>query len=509
VANRKKRRGRETAGMRERRLAIRARRRQRALTGFNVLAAVTLMTAATVLVNALVQRLPLRIQLASRARHALSPKTLEMLRALNTRLEVTALFESDSRLYEGVSALLYEYAHAAETMPNLEIQLEIVDPQRDIARTRELALKYDIDAGNQIIFACGEKRRIIDVASLNRYEIEISESSVAHRMVGFLGEQAFSSAILNVTEKTTPVVYFLTGHGERDVEDFERQGGYSTLARVVGRENIDVRRLVVAGQDAIPADCRALVIAGPDRRLPDAVIKQIDDYLLNRHGRLLMLIDPTTETGLDALLERWGVKAGPGVVSGRRTLDGALVVINYGEHPITRRFNNVTTTFYMPMALEPFDAANTGTDEDRVKVSLLAGTGSEGWVETNLDQDPPVFDADRDRRGPATVALAVERGALGFNAQLQPTRMVVIGDSYFVSNAAISSGVGGNVSFLLSSLNWLIERDSLLTVAPRIPALLHPETTRKQWNRLFIGLVFVAPGMMLLAGVGVALRRRR
>lgn len=509
MANRKKRRARETAGTRARRLAIRARRWQRTLTGLNVLAAVALMTAATVLVNALVQRLPLRIQLASRARHVLSVKTLEMLRGLDSRLEVTALFEADSRLYEDVTALLHEYAHAAETMPNLDFRLEIVDPQRDIARTRELALKYDIDAGNQVIFACGEKRRIIDVASLARYEIEITESGVARRMVGFLGEQAFSSAILNVTEETTPVVYFLAGHGERDVEDFERQGGYSTLARVISRENIEVRRLVVAGQDAIPADCRALVIAGPDRRLPDAVIKQIDDYLRNRHGRVLLLIDPGTQTGLEELVERWGVKAGPGVVAGLTFSGRELVVSNYGEHPVTRNFKNVTTMFYMPMVLEPLDSENTGTDEDRVKVSLLAGAGSEGWIETNLEQDPPVFDADRDRRGPAAVALAVERGAVGFNAQLQPTRMVVIGDSYFVSNAAISSGVGGNVSFLLSSLNWLIERDNLLTVAPRVPSILHPETTRQQWNRIFIGLVFVAPGLMLLAGVGVALRRRR
>lgn len=512
MANRKKRRGRETADARERRLAIRARRRQRTLTGLNVVVAVALMTVATVLVNALAQRLPLRVQLASRARHVLSEKTMEMLRGLETTsLEVTALFEADSRLYEDVTALLHAYSHAAETMPNLDFRLEIVDPQRDIARTRELALKYDIDAGNQIIFACGEKRRIIDVASLAQYEIEINESGVAHRMVGFLGEQAFSSAILNVTEQTTPVVYFLTGHGERDVEDFERQGGYSTLARVISRENIDVRRLIAAEQDAIPADCHALVIAGPDRRLSDAVLKQIDDYLRNRHGRVLLLLDPATQTGLTELLERWGVKAGPGVVAGLTFSGRELVVSNYGEHPVTRHFKNVTTMFYMPMVLERLkrDSGGTDTDEDRVKVSLLAGTGPEGWIETNLEQDPPVFDAERDRRGPAAVALAVERGAVGFNAELQPTRMVVIGDSYFVSNAAISSGVGGNVSFLLSSLNWLIERDNLLSVAPRVPSLLHPETTRQQWNRIFIALVFVAPGLMLLAGIGVALRRRR
>lgn len=504
----KKRKKHDTRATREKRLAIRARRRQRTLNGINALIAVGLMIMTTVLINALAQRLPLRVQLASRARHVLSDKTMAMLRGLDTTLSVTALFEADSRLYEDVAALLHEYAHAADTMPNLDFQLELVDPQRDIARTRELALKYEIDDGNQIIFACGEKKRIIDVSSLAQYEIEITESGVARRMVGFLGEQAFSSAILNVTEETTPIVYFLTGNGERDVEDFGRQGGYSTLARVISRDNIEIRRLGMAEQEGIPADCRALVIAGPDRRLPDAVIKQIDDYLRNRHGRVLLLLDPDTRTGLGDWLERWDIKAGPGVVAGLTFSGRELVVSSYGDHPVTQHFKNVTTMFYMPMALRPINAEQTGNDDDRIKVSLLAGTGKEGWIETNLKQDPPVFDAEHDQRGPAAVALAVERGAVGFNAELQPTRMVVIGDSYFVSNAAISSGVGGNVSFLLASLNWLIERDNLLTVVPRVPALLHPETTRQQWNRLFIGLVLIGPGIFLLIGLAVAIRRR-
>jgi hypothetical protein len=508
VSMRKKRRKQETAASREKRLAVRARRRQRTVSGINAFIAVALMVVATVLINALAQRLPLRIQLASRARHALSDKTMQMLRGLNTTLTITALFEADSRLYEDVTALLHEYAHAAQTIPNLQLNLELVDPQRDIARTRELALQYEIDDGNQIIFACGNRKRVIDISSLAQYEIEITESGVARRMVGFLGEQAFSSAILNVTEETTPVVYFLTGHGERDIKDFERQGGYSTLARIISRNNIDIRQLEPAAQGGIPDDCRALVIAGPDRRLPDTTIKQIDDYLRNRHGRVLLLIDPATQTGLETWLERWGVKSGPGVVAGLTFSGRELVVSNYGDHPITQHFKNVTTMFYMPMSLTPINAESKGADDDRIKVSLLAGTGKEGWIETDLEQNPPVFDADRDHRGPAAVALAVERGAVGFNAELQPTRMVVIGDSYFVSNAAISSGVSGNVSFLLASLNWLIERDHLLSVAPRVPSLLQPETTRQQWNRLFTGLVLIAPGIMLLIGFGVAIRRR-
>ncbi len=502
----------EAAEDRERRLAVRERRLRRTATGLNVCVAVVLMVTVTVLVNALAARLPWHLQLASRARHTLSDKTISMLQGLEARIEVTALFDSEARLYDDVRALLREYVLAAEGIASLDFRLEVVDPQRDIARTRQLAQQYDIDTGNQIVFAAGDKRKVIDLGSLAQYEIEINASGVARRMVGFLGEQAFSSAILNVTEQTMPVVYFTTGHGERDIEDFGRQGGYSTIARIISRDNIDVRRLLPGERSAIPDDCRALVIAGPDRRLSDAMLRQIDDYLMNRHGRVLLLLDPGQDTGLEGFLERWGVRAGAGVVAGLTFSGRELVVSTYGDHPVTRSFKNVTTMFYMPRPLVRLESGTGGErqrNEDRVRVSILAGTGPEGWIETDLSQSPPVFDPAVDTRGPVAVAVAVERGAVGINAEIPPTRMVVVGDSYFISNAAISSGVGGNVSFLMSALNWLVERDSLLTVAARPPALLQPAMTRQQWNRMFGILVFGLPALMALCGAAVARRRRR
>jgi len=86
---------------------------------------------------------------------------------------------------------------------------------------------------------------------------------------------------------------------------------------------------------------------------------------------------------------------------------------------------------------------------------------------------------------------------------------VVVGDSYFVSNAALAGGVGGNTSFFLSALNWLVERESLLTVAPRSPIELRLEMSRAQWTRVFVLTVVVVPGAIALLGLGVWLKRRR
>ena len=92
----------------------------------------------------------------------------------------------------------------------------------------------------------------------------------------------------------------------------------------------------------------------------------------------------------------------------------------------------------------------------------------DGWAELNLTQTPARFDADTDRPAPVSVAVAVERGgASAIEMELRPTRMVVVGDSDFVSNGALQGGVGGNTDFLLNAVNWLVEREALMAISAK------------------------------------------
>lgn len=488
-------------------------RRRRMVTGMNVLVAVALMTTAVVLLNLLVARFPWRVQLDTRTRQGLSERSLDLLKGMDRDVKVIAFLASDSALYDQVRALLREYDYAAAHGDGITLELEIVNPRRDIARTRKLARAYDVTREDVIVFACDERRKYVEIDNLAEYEVKLTESGIAKQMIGFMGEQAFSSAILSVTQTQTPVVYFATGHGERNIEDFSRQGGYSAIARRIRRDNIEVRRLQFAEHGAVPDDCDALVIAGPETAFADVEIQYLNDYLINRHGRVLFLMDAGETAGLGSLLRAWGVALEPGIVAGLTLSGHELVVSNYGDHPITRSFENVSTMFYRPRSVTALDTIPEGApargDADRARVSVLATTGADGWVEQDPDQQPPRFDADTDRPGPVSVSVAVEKGLLGVDAEIQPTRLVVVGGSRFVSNAAMKSGVGGNPSFFLSALNWLVEREALLAIAPHSPLELQLDMNRRQWTQLFLLTVGVVPGGIALIGFCVWLKRRR
>ncbi len=492
---------------------VRRQRRRRVVTGLNVLVAVVLMGSAVVLLNALVARFPCRLQLPTASHHELSERTMGLLKGLQSPVNVTAFIASESALYDEVRALLQEYAYVAAQLEGVTLTLEFVDPRRDIARTRERAQKYDVEAEDVVVFACGGRNMYVEIKDLAQYQVELTEAGVTRNMIGFFGEQTFSSAILSVTQESTPVIYFVSGHGERDVDDFGRQGGYSSIARSIRHDNMEVRRLQFAESGGVPEDCAALVIAGPDKQFSEGELQFISDYLNNRHGRVMFLLDPSVDAGLSPLLDKWGVGLGAGVVAGLTFSGHELVIAAYGRHPITQSFQNMTTMFYMPRpvfkALSAQNERNGLGEDDRARVTVIAATGEEGWIDKNLSQDPPRYDEGEDERGVASVAVAVEKGALAVDVELQPTRLVVVGDSYFVSNAAMSGGVGGNVSFFLSSLNWLVERESLLAVAPRSPVKLRLDVSRAQWTKIFLLTVVAIPGVIGLLGLCVWLRRRR
>lgn len=496
---------------RESRRSLWRHRGRRFATGLNVLVSVGLAAAVVVMCNYLASRYYVRWDLGGRGSYRLSEKTRGLLSSLDAEVTITAFFEKSHALRDDVLKLLKEYEYEADKIASLKLRIAIVDPDRDLSRTRELASRYDVESPNLLVIESGGKRRYVEAAALAEYDLLMTpERKVRKKRTAFTGEQAISSAIHSVTRLRKTRVYFLAGHGEREVEDHGRHSGYSGIARVLRRENVEVATLRLAGTGRVPEDCSALVIAGPDRRLSQAEVEMISAYL-ERNGRVLFLVDPAIETGLDELLARWGVALGDDVVVGLTLTGRELVVKEYGDHRITAGLRNVMTMFYMPRAVEPItELAGAATaPADKPRVQVLAASSRDGWFEADLDQTPPRFDVDVDRPGPAPVAVAVEKGPVGgIEVEIRPTRMVVIGDSDFVSNGALRSGVGGNRDFFLGALNWLLERDELMAVAPRIPGELRLDMTPMQMKTARLLIVVGMPGLAALLGL-VMWRKRR
>jgi ABC-type uncharacterized transport system involved in gliding motility auxiliary subunit len=481
---------------------VRRGRRRRFAERANTVSALLLAAAIAGMLQYLTGRHYHRADWSRAKFFSLSEKSRSLAASLTNEVEVIALFPAAHALMQDLDPLLREYEAASRL-----IRVRRVDPDRDLAAVEALTAEYPLTEDKVLIVSSQGRHRVVPEMELEDLDYSTMNLGQPPRRLAFKGEQAISSAIQQVAHGRTPVVYFLTGHGERSLESFERGVGYAQLARLVRQDNIDVQTLVLGERQRVPDDADAVVVAGPRRRLPQPELDALAQFL-DRNGRMVLLLDSQTATGLEPLLERWDVRVGNDqVVDPARTLGGGMAISRYGRHAITDRMGELAAVVYRPRSIEPSGPGADVAEADRPRAIRLALTSDEAWGETNPAQRPPRFDAGQDRPGPVSVAVAVERGSgtPEAGADLSPTRLVVFGDSTFLTNGGM---VSGNSDLFMSALNWTLDRHELMAIAPKAPEELRLDLGPRQVRRLGWLLIAGLPLAAAIAGVLVCGARR-
>ncbi|WP_372807780.1 GldG family protein [Pontiella sp.] len=475
---------------------------KRFLSSLNSLFAVLLAFVVVQMVCFISLRNPVRANWSGRAYYDLSDKTLKLLRELEQEITVTVFFQEEHKLFYDIENLLEEYQYHSRN-----IKVEWVDPARDPARTEQLANKYGLTEAQVVVFDIGDKRKVVKQTDLA--DSRVLKGHKEPTYTAFKGEQAFSSAIYGLMQGEKPKVYFLVGHGEHRLTDFDQISGYSRIGTTVLGDNLEVAELMLSGEKLVPDDAAALVIAGPDKTMSSIEVEMIEDYL-NRSGRVMVMLDALKETGLEPMLRRWGVALRQDiVVDPENTLRGSDVHIRrYNAHPISMEMGSIVQ-FFLPRSIQPLSEEEGATAKDRPSVVPLFFTSEKSWSEMQTEESTARFDEDKgDKRGPFSLGVAVERGATQevLDVQIKPSRMVVFGDSDFVTNGGL---VGGNVDLFMSALNWLLEREELMAIAPKPIEEVKLSLSRKQLNQMFWLNVTGIPAIAMVLGLFVWVRRRK
>jgi ABC-type uncharacterized transport system involved in gliding motility auxiliary subunit len=493
-------------------------RKRRLTIGANVLAQVVIAVILFGMVNWLAARHHHRFDWTRSRYYQLAEKTKQVLAALPEPLDVVVFIPAASeveyiqKVLQDVRDLLREF----QTHGRDKLRVEYVDPQRDLARARALVEKYKLDSPDVVIFAAGDRHKYVRLDEMVELESTgFGPMGGGQRVRAFKGEGQFLAAIQNVTAGTPPKVYFLTGHGERDPQDFDRQRGYSTLAQYIKRDNIVVESWNLLEKQSLPTDAAALIIAGPRTPFSKGEAAELDKYLKNR-GRALFLLDARREVGLRALLEDWGVQLGDDLVvaSGGRLLGTELMLVEaigaqYAAHPVVAKLERVNTIFPYARTVRRRAATGAAAAPDAPQVTELVRTPAAFWAETNPDPEAIEFNPGADERGPLPLAVAVETSRpAGVDLTLGPTRLVVVGTSAFVENS-ILAGAPGNLDFFMNALNWLLQREAMLAVAPKVPQEFSLSMTPNQTRAVYFLTIGGMPLAVALVGLTVWMRRRK
>lgn len=473
-------------------------------TGFGVFVGVAAFLAIVVMINFIAARHFRRLPLSEDRVPPLAPVTQQVLGALTNDLQVTLFYDPDETLYTPILQTLRQYAAASP-----RVKIATVNYLTEPAEAERLKLTYKLPSNSRdvVIFALGDRSRIVRQAELSEYDTSelLAGKSRDVKRKSFTGESHFTSAIITLMENRRLNAYYLRGHKEHDPTTAVTQTGYGRFIELIQRGyGLTPFELTLGGTNEVPADCSLLILAGPFTPLRPDEVNQFNDYL-SRGGRALVLLPQNSNAGLELLLRNWGVELGDDLVTDAQgARDGSYVILShYGDHEITRPFGNTQGGLVLaaPRSVTPRTPTGQGSDAPQVK-PLVATSPSGKAIGRRASRQ---FDPREDRAGTISVAVAVERGGLR-SIEGGSTRMVVVGESFFLDNEMMRNSV--NSDFAANAVNWLVDRPRLVGIAPRpVREYLFNMSDAQMRSVQFILLLGV-PGGILGFGLLVWFRRQ-
>lgn len=417
-----------------------------------------------------------RFDLTSEKLYTLSPQTQKIVRNLKEDVDIVHFAkEPDSQL----DSLLSEYRNLSH-----RIKFQEVDPDQKPG----LARQYGATRMGEVDVASGPRTQHIEPP-----------------VDGGFTEEAITSAILKVSSGKVKTVCFVSGHGEKSLNDTGPHG-YSEANAGMKRENYDTQTINLVQSNGVPSECSVVVVDGPTQAYFPQETSMLTKYLDNG-GKALIELDPITEphqqkANLDGLLQAWNIKLGDDVVidaSGMGRLFGAgpeiPLVVNYGESPITKSLQRTMTFFPLARTVTPADES-----KPQPQVVELLRTSSRSFTTPKLAREVS-YDPKTDSMGPLSLGVAATKKEGDKTA-----RLVVIGDSDFASNEAIGQSSNGDLFF--NSVDWLAADQNLISIRPKKTTNRQVNLTQSQAMALRWADMFALPGVVLIVGIAIWWKRR-
>ncbi|HXG20981.1 MAG TPA: DUF4350 domain-containing protein [Methylomirabilota bacterium] len=426
---------------------------------------------------------------------SLSPQTRDVLRTLDRDVELTLFFGGSPDTYQHYEDLFKRYT--AET-PHFRYRI--------LSRDRNLGLAQEYGA--------------------THYGATVLEYDGQRKLLSLPTEESITQALFQFQHGEKKNVYFVGGHGENDPHSRQPQEGYSEAAAALENENFVVRVLQLARGSGVPPDAALVVVGGPRTDLLPEELAALDEYV-QKGGRLLLMIDPIAAPNLTAFLARYGIALAEDLVYdpenrlfGGDALSPIVSLYNTGV-PIVRDFH-VNTIFSLARSVEPAEPPPSPT----ITVAPFCRTGPGSWARFSPTATAPAtaldFEGTKARPGPISVAVAATINLDNNpNGRADPerstelservARIVVYGDSDFISNARLS--LLGNKDLFLNTVQWLAGEEQLITQRPKdetiAPKLSNVYLTAQQSRVLFWLAAVIEPSLVLVAGAVVAVYRKR
>lgn len=472
--------------------------------GINVLLQLVLIFAIFFGVNRLSYRYHTRWDLSPQQSYTLSGTTLNYLSKLSKDVFIANVFARDSKIFPDVQALLEEYRINGRG----RIKLRSIDPLRDIERAEALKVETGLPLDqNGIVIRVGNRTRFI-----REEEMVILEkgTQTVRAIKEFRGEDAVSSALLNVVDGDKRKFYLIVGKGSRT--EAALADAMDALGELGRQQNFQLLPLNLADINRLPEDADGVLLIGIRYDLSEREIAMIKAYWESKRAGLLVMLDPGGETPrLNAFLGLNGVTPREDrVLYAESTGTGtrkefSVQAIFDNESLITQPL--AASTVNIPGQSQSLDVRFS--DEyllnQNITVHPLIGATERYWGEKNYLEDLPIVD-EEDTKQPIFIAASVERGSVvDERLRVDSCRLVVVGNASMLDK---KTALAVNRDFVAASLNWIVNREKLIGITPKLKHSYRIQLNPRQNELIFWITAIAMPSLVLGLGLMVWASRR-
>jgi ABC-type uncharacterized transport system involved in gliding motility auxiliary subunit len=433
--------------------------------------------AILVVANMLADRYNKSYDTTSNKRYSLSEQTKKIVGGLKQNATIT-YFNQSTRFQDGKD-LLEEYSNLSP-----KIHIAYVDPDKNPDLARAAGIR---DFGTAVVQVGAKK----DTAKS-------------------MTEEGITGAFIRDLKDTTRTVCFVTGSGEHQIDDTDRDG-FSHFKDLLAKDEYATRSIDLLQKAEVPADCTTVVVPGPTHDYQQPEVDALKNYV-EAGGRGFFMLDPPVQFGgsgiapndaLTSVLAGWGVTLDKNMILdlnpvGQLAGLGPQVVLvtTYTTQPIVSGMRGSAVGIPLARSLEVKDATKTS-------VQKLFDSSSSSLATSNLSS-PEVSVADpRNQKGPFAIMAA---GTFNTGKPNVEGRFVVVGSSSWAANRFL--GFNGNSDLASNAVNWLASDEDLISIRPKPPEDRRITLTRAQLIVVRSVSQFLLPLIVVMAGTMVWWKRR-
>lgn len=334
-------------------------------------------------------------------------------------------------------------------------------------------------------------------------------------MYRYPSESETSAALKTLVEKR-PMVAFVTGHNERNV-DLDGDLNYRKFTKILTQRESLVNQgfnpvSLTIDNNPIPGDVDILVIADPQSFYSPSEIESINEYIA-RGGNLIIAGEPRRSHIVNEILTQLGVQIMPGTLvhpTESNRADLLFVPMTPQSGTISAKMGEISSLggqIAMPSVGGLEILGNKG-----YQVIPIAETASTGyWSElqtTNFAVETPSFDAsagEKEDAIPTILALAKKIGE-------QEQKIIVMGDADCISNGELSMNRdmrSANWPFIINAFKWLANDEFPINIDRLAPTDWKINITPRNSSIITMSVKWGIPLLLLLLAILIWIRRRR